>query len=165
MEHFDQLIKEKVESQHFDYQASTWKTFCKKAGISRISLPAKIAIIAAATTFVVATSLIILHFTSSQDDSANSLNINDLEVIPSVAVVDTFQEIGEEVIPMVAQTQTEKVSEAAPKVSTREEIQETAPTIIQDSTQHTENQEVKPVREQNKKQQWKISIINVDTIR
>ena len=87
MEHFDNLIKNKIEGKVCDFHHSNWKSFCTKAGINQGLTSWQIFTIASISVAVV-TSIIFstLHFTQHQNQS----NITaDTQNILEISYMDT----------------------------------------------------------------------------
>lgn len=157
MEHFDELIKAKIEGEVHPFKRHYWSDFCKKAGFSPALSGEKIALISTVTSLLVATG-IWLGITLSNKNSNQQQVISQEEI--EIAEVDT---VSPEEIPFVEIQDSSEVN-IPEDIPTKKNRSDRKPSTIESEESKRIIAEPKPVHPPEKEYIIRILTINSDTI-
>ena len=164
-DNFDELIKGKFEEKQFEYSGKAWRSFSKKNGWSVISAPAKIAIsvISAITigsiAFYIATEKV--GETTSHEATPQPTATQQNTMVENVAdTFDTAQEAPATPQPSEKTTSKRKITDnQGNNISDEKDNGEIGGKV------DTMGKHIKPAPRPEEPSNWKVNIINVDTIR
>ena len=164
-DNFDELIKGKFEEKQFEYSGKAWRSFSKKNGWSVISAPAKIAIsvISAITigsiAFYIATEKV--GETTSYEATPQPTATQQNTTVENIAdTFDTAQEATATPQPSEKPAEKNKVT-----VNQENNISDKKDNGEICGKADTAGKRVKPAPRPEEPSNWKVNIINVDTIR
>lgn len=158
MEQFDKIIREKVGEKEFPFRTSAWKKFCVKAGINYALSSWQLFAFISAGVLVVGGGTTVLYY-QFQATLPNPIEIPALVVQDSDTLVAP---IGVTEIDSITAEMTER--EQASENSHFQRGQKTKTietTTSKKSVPKADAEEVEKLKDHN----WRISIINPDTIK
>ncbi|MEG1555845.1 MAG: hypothetical protein RR356_03885 [Bacteroidales bacterium] len=175
MDHFDKLIKEKIESKTYEYKNSYWKSFTKKANFSHSISTLKIAILSITVATFLGTAVFLWRQEKSENEKQETRNQKENEIIKKEKesitceqkATDTIGKATEEtILPEISSKKEHHVkkSEYSNKVSRSKQI-DSSTQIGSTAPAPKSKTRVNRKSTSPKKSNWRILTIDPDTIK